>query len=628
MDSATKPINFQEALRKEIFLFTRKQGGYINVLNCFPNSYEVGMASLGYQLVFKLFSEHEKTSTYRYFTNFYEKFPRDIHLVSFSVSWELDFINIIKTLEDLNIPLLSKDRDMSHPLVYGGGPVLTANPEPWADFFDFITIGDCENNIDGIVSQTEKFFGFSDGKDFGKDESGTPENYENAETGVREQSHDACSNSSRGDKLRCFEEIPGIYVPSLYEAILVSVTEGQEVGAQGVRLAKRTSSRLRRTNDRSVLGVHEDHEDDENAEIGVSLHAQGVAKYSPQNYKAIEREKSKPEQLAHSSVIAPDAYWEDTALLEVVRSCPEMCRFCLASYLTLPFRKPDINSVLIPNVEYLLKFTNKIGLLGPSVTQHPEFIELLKYLVAHPKKPQAQVASMRAGTVTLEMAELLVELGVKSMTIAIESGSERLREIMNKKLSEAEIFSACENALNGGIKAVKLYGMVGMPYETDADIEATIDLLKRLKKSFSRLKITWGCSIFTPKAQTPFQNFGIDTSSEKKLQKITKALRPAGIEVRPESYKWTQIQALISRGDRSLSKMFLELTELADEPSYGDYKKAISKEAFEYFVFKDWGGKQDAEISIPLRYPWQYLMSEGQLSMLGKHALEAEGKAG
>jgi radical SAM superfamily enzyme YgiQ (UPF0313 family) len=305
-----------------------------------------------------------------------------------------------------------------------------------------------------------------------------------------------------------------------------------------------------------------------------------------------------------------------------------MCRFCLASYLTLPFRKPDINSVLIPNVEYLLKFTNKIGLLGPSVTQHPEFIELLKYLVAHPKKPQAQVASMRAGTVTLEMAELLVELGVKSMTIAIESGSERLREIMNKKLSEAEIFSACENALNGGIKAVKLYGMVGMPYETDADIEATIDLLKRLKKSFSRLKITWGCSIFTPKAQTPFQNFGIDTSSEKKLQKITKALRPAGIEVRPESYKWTQIQALISRGDRSLSKMFLELTELADEPSYGDYKKAISKEAFEYFVFKDWGGKQDAEISVPLRYPWQYLMSEGQLSMLGKHALEAEGKAG
>jgi radical SAM superfamily enzyme YgiQ (UPF0313 family) len=574
MDSATKPINFQEALRKEIFLFTRKQGGYINVLNCFPNSYEVGMASLGYQLVFKLFSEHEKTSTYRYFTNFYEKFPRDIHLVSFSVSWELDFINIIKTLEDLNIPLLSKDRDMSHPLVYGGGPVLTANPEPWADFFDFITIGDCENNIDGIVSQTEKFFGFSDDKNLEKDE--------NVENGTHEQ----VLNSSRGDKLRCFEEIPGIYVPSLYEAILI-----------------------------------------ENAEMGVSLHAQGVVKYSPQNYKAIEREKSKPEQLAHSSVIAPDAYWEDTALLEVVRSCPEMCRFCLASYLTLPFRKPDINSVLIPNVEYLLKFTNKIGLLGPSVTQHPEFIELLKYLVAHPKKPQAQVASMRAGTVTLEMAELLVELGVKSMTIAIESGSERLREIMNKKLSEAEIFSACENALNGGIKAVKLYGMVGMPYETDADIEATIDLLKRLKKSFSRLKITWGCSIFTPKAQTPFQNFGIDTSSEKKLQKITKALRPAGIEVRPESYKWTQIQALISRGDRSLSKMFLELTELGDEPSYGDYKKAISKEAFEYFVFKDWGGKQDAEISIPLRYPWQYLMSEGQLSMLGKHALEAEGKA-
>lgn len=553
-------INFNEALKKEIFLFTRNQGGEINVLNCFPNSYEVGMASLGYQLVFKLFSENEKTSTYRYFTNFHEKFPRQIHLLSFSVSWELDFINIIKILQELKIPLLSKDRNESDPLIYGGGPVLSANPEPWADFFDFIAIGDCENNISKIIDQTEIFFN-SDEK------------------------------HSRKEKLEGFENIAGIYVPALYKPIILNTrSENESSKADEKSFAKEANY-----------------------------------KYDEHNYTPIKREKSKAEQLAHSTVIAPDAYWGDTALLEVVRSCPEMCRFCLASYLTLPFRKPDINSVLIPNTEYLLEHTNKIGLLGPSVTQHPEFIDLLKYLIVHPKKPEVQVASMRAGTVTLEMTELLVNLGVKSLTIAIESGSERLREIMNKKLSEAEIFKACENALNGGIKAVKLYGMVGMPYETDADIEATIDLLKRLKKSFSRLKITWGCSIFTPKAQTPFQSFGIDKNSEKKLQKIIKALRPSGIEVRPESYKWTQIQALISRGDRSLSKMFLELTELGDDPSYGDYKKAVSKEAFEYFIFENWSEKYFEHISH--FYPWQYLISEEQSNMLKKHALDAEEKA-
>ncbi len=561
-------------LSSEIHLFTPVNGSEINVLNCFPNSYEVGMASLGYQLIYKLYGENERLSNYRYFTNFNEKYPRDIHLISFSISWELDFINLIKILSELNIPLLSKDRDSSHPLVYGGGPVLTANPEPWAEFFDFIAVGDCENNINGIVDATVKYY------EAGAERHAWQENL-------------AVDATENGSGLAVFQKVPGIYVPSLYKPIYFDDIVSRDIDAN------------------SFTG---------DVETQNQAHEQNYL-YDENFYRSIEREKSKPEQLSHSSVIAPDAYWQNTGLLEVVRSCPEMCRFCLASYLTLPFRKPDIDSVLIRNLDYLLEFTDSIGLLGPSVTQHPEFISILKYLKDHPKNLKVQVASVRAGTVTKEMTDLLVELGVKNLTIAIESGSERMRHLINKKLPEEDIFNAAKAASESGIKNMKLYGMVGLPYETEEDVDATVDLLKNLKKANPKLKITWGCSIFTPKAQTPFQNFGVDKGSEKKLKKITKALRPVGIEVRPESYKWTQIQALISRGDRSLSKMFLEIVDLdKDEPAYSDYKKAVDKQKFEDLIFSDWNEKN-------FKFPWLYLMTESQLDLLSKHSEDALLKA-
>ena len=371
-------------LSSEITLFTPVHGAEINVLNCFPNSYEVGMASLGYQLIYKLYAENDRLSNYRYFTNFNEKYPKDIHLISFSISWELDFINLIKILRELNIPLLSKDRDSSHPLVYGGGPVLTANPEPWAEFFDFIAVGDCENNIEAIVDTTVKYYEAGAEREAWQD---------SLNDSSKTLSLDEKENLDKG--LAIFQSVPGIYIPSLYKPIYFDTS--------------------------------------------LETKPETFYLYDEISYRSIEREKSKPEQLSHSSVIAPNAYWQDTGLLEVVRSCPEMCRFCLASYLTLPFRKPDINSVLIKNLEYLLEFTNSIGLLGPSVTQHPEFMSILEYLKAHPKKPQVQVASVRAGTVTKEMTDLLVALGVKNLTIAIESGSERIRNLINKKLPEEDI---------------------------------------------------------------------------------------------------------------------------------------------------------------------------------------------
>lgn len=535
-------------LTKERFLFQRQSGGELNVLNCFPNTYNVGMASLGYQSIFRIFASHPDTHSFRYFTDFHEIHPKEVHLMTFSISWELDFFNLLEIFKQLNIPLKASDRGPEHPLILGGGPVLTSNPEPWAEFFDLIAIGDCEDNMNEVIATTLR--------------------------------HCEERDARRGN-LQTFTAIPGIYVPSLKQ-------------------------------------------------------------------EHVERAKSKAEQLQYSSVIAPDSAWDDVGLLEVARSCPEMCRFCLASYLTLPFRAPSFENNLIQKVDHLLEHTNNLGLLGASVTQHPEFMELLNYLCEKKRtrhfeqsekssgpmvaknfaldpssSPQddaikVQIASVRASTVTKEMCEALVELGTKNLTIAIESGSEKLRNIINKKLPEEYIFSACRFALEAGMKQVKLYGMVGLPHETEEDIDATIDLLLRLKAENKTLKIIWGCSIFTPKAQTPFQDYGVDPSAEKKLQRLIKALKPKGIEVREESFKWAQVQALISRGDRSVNDVLVRAYQ-SGKRGFGVYKKLISPEAYKHFVFNDW------DSSAPgFKYPWQVLMSERQGEILKEHKEDAD----
>ena len=204
-------------------------------------------------------------------------------------------------------------------------------------------------------------------------------------------------------------------------------------------------------------------------------------------------------------------------MVEVVRSCPEMCRFCLASYLTLPFRTASLEDSLIPAIERGLKVTNRLGLLGASVSQHPEFETLLDYLF----QPQFEgvrlsIASVRTNTVTEKLARILSQRDTKSISIAVESGSDRLREIINKKLANDEIIQAAINAKAGGLKGIKLYGMVGIPGEETEDIAATVEMLIALKKAASGLRISFGCSTFVPKSHTPFQWFGVNKRANLK----------------------------------------------------------------------------------------------------------------
>ena len=499
----------------------------IKIIFCFPNNYNVGITSLGYQTVWASFASRSDVNVSRLFTDINEPLPKKSELLGFSFSWELDYVNIFDILDTLNIPLQTSERNDDHPLVFGGGPTLTSNPEPFADFFDVILLGDGEDLINSFL-----------------------------------EAYKVIRNESRAVKLSYLATIPGIYIPSLYEITYYD-------------------------NDGEIKSI------------------KAIEESIP---SSIEKQIYRGDALSTSTVVTEKAVWENIYMVEVVRSCPEMCRFCLVSYLNLPFRIADLNTSLIPNIEKGLKVTNRIGLLGPSITQHPEFGNLLNYL-NQPKYDDIRVsiASVRANTVTEKLAKLLSSRKTKSITIAVESGSPKIRKNINKKLDNDEIISAAINAKIGGLKNLKLYGMVGLPGENEEDIEQTISMLDSIQKAAQGLKITFGCSTFVPKAHTPFQWLGVNKLSQKRLKFLEKVLGKRRIEFRPESYNWSIIQALISRGDRRLSKLF-KLTRSYGN-SLGSYKRAFKElkgeiPPLEYYAHNNW--KTDQVL------PWAHL--KGPLS--------------
>ncbi|MEM7555132.1 MAG: radical SAM protein [Cyanobacteria bacterium P01_A01_bin.84] len=513
----------------------------IPVIFAFPNEYTVGITSLGYQIVWATLALRSDLQVSRLFTDIREPLPREPEILGFSMSWELDYTNIFNLLENLGIPLRSNQRENHHPIVFGGGPVLTANPEPFADFFDVVLLGDGENLLNEFV-----------------------DNYK------------LVRNAPRETKLKALAQVPGIYVPLLYEVEY----------------------------------------------LGVDSAIASIKPVSPEIPATIHKQTYRGNTLSSSTVVTEKAAWENIFMVEVVRSCPEMCRFCLASYLTLPFRTANLEGSLIPTIEKGLTVTKRLGLLGASVTQHPEFSELLDYL-SKPKYDDVRlsIASVRTNTVTVKLAEILAKRDTRSLTIAVESGSERLRKIINKKLNQEDIIQAALNAKAGGLKALKLYGMVGIPGEETEDLDATVQMMLNLKKSAPGLRFTLGCSTFVPKSHTPFQWFGVNKQANKKLQLLQKQLKSKGVEFRPESYNWSVIQALLSRGDRRISPL-LELTrEFGD--SLGSYKRAFKElkgkiPSLDFYVHDQWSTQQVL--------PWSHLQGPLPEATLQKHLAEALGK--
>ncbi len=447
-----------------------------NVWSVFPNCYSFAMSSLGYLWMYKAIDEKDNVNVERIYTDT-EKTnirPEDVDAMSFSFSFDLDFINIFKILEKYNIPLLSKERGENHPLVFGGGPVLTANPMPYKDFFDFMIIGDGENVNTAVVDIIAEMKG-----------------------------------QSKLEILKKIAEVESVYVPVL-------------------------------------------------------------------NQKSVVKSCAKIEECVYTPILSDEAFFDNMFIVEISRGCANCCAFCLASYLNLPVRFASYENI-IKTIDLGLEHTNKLALLGAQVSIHPKFKQICEYIYEKiQQRPEIEmsISSLRVDGCDDAVLKTLVAGHQKHVTIAIEAGSERLRKVINKNISEQQIFDTVERIRKNGLKGVKIYAMIGIPTETQQDLDEMISLAKRLKSANKGFEVSFAFSSFVPKPNTPLQWCGrVPTNElEKRQNYLKKEFHKMGVKAGFSSIKWDYWQTVLSRGDESFTDFILDIYKNGD--SLGAYKKA------------------------------------------------------
>ena len=271
--------------------------------------------------------------------------------------------------------------------------------------------------------------------------------------------------------------------------------------------------------------------------------------------------KNLDEYSAHSVIITDDTEF-NMYLLETARGCGRHCRFCMAGYC---FRRPRNRSLktLQTAIDNAKHFNKKIGLMGAAISDYPQINDLCKFILDNNLK--MSVASFRADSVTAELVNALAKSGLKTLTIAPEVGSEKMRRVTNKGITEENIFNAVKLGINAGIKNFKLYFMIGLPFEEMSDVDAIAELVIKLKNFLPDGKFTLSVNPFIPKPFTPFQWAAM--ADKKYLNAALKNLRGKlkkfrDVEIISESLKSARVQAILSRGDENLS----EIVAQSDSP--------------------------------------------------------------
>lgn len=480
---------------------------------CFPDVYEIGMSHLGIQILYDMFNKWEDTYCERVYSPWpdldqimrEQEIPlfalesqepiRDFDFLGITLQYEMCYTNILQILELSGIPLYTKERTAEDPFVVCGGP-CTYNPEPVADFFDLVYIGEGETSYRELLDRYKEW----------KERGGDRREFLEAAAGVE-----------------------GIYVPSLYDieyhtdGTIKAVVPNSPVAP--ARVKKQVVTDLTHT-------------------------------YYPE----------KP-------LVPYIKATQDRVVLEIQRGCIRGCRFCQAGMIYRPIRPRDLGYLkemavkMLDNTGY-----EEITLSSLSSSDYKELAELVYFLIeeCQERKINISLPSLRIDAFSLDVMSRVQDVRKSSLTFAPEAGSQRMRDVINKGLTEEVILEGAWEAFQGGWNRVKLYFMLGLPGERLEDIEEIAVLANKIAAKYFELpkeerhgrpEIVASSSFFVPKPFTPFQWAPMDTaeSFENKrrflLGKVKEQINQRSIRYNCHDAVTSELEGLFARGDRKLAKV-------------------------------------------------------------------------